>query len=93
MLGPTHLDGALLDHVYLHKTFEYDQLVISVVNNIYSSDHDAVPVQLRFSQNSDNDFDFNIRVSVLLYCYKGFMNTLIFADGSVMYFFKNLETK
>ena len=44
------------------KTFEHDKLVMSVVNNIYFSDHDAVTVQLRFRQNSDNDIDFNIRV-------------------------------
>ena len=62
MLEPTHLDGASLHHVYLHKTFERGKLVMSVVNNIYFSDHDAVTVQLRFRQNSDNDIDFNIRV-------------------------------
>ena len=50
VLEPTHLDGALLDHVYLHKTFEHDKLVMSVVNNIYFSDYDAVTVQLRFIQ-------------------------------------------
>ena len=66
VLEPTHLDGALLDHVYLHKTFEHDKLVMSVVNNIYFSDHDAVTVQLRFRQNSDNGIDFNIRVQILL---------------------------
>ena len=48
---------------------------MSVVNNIYFSDHDAVTVQLSFRQNSDNDIDFNIRVEIVLYCYKGFMNT------------------
>ena len=52
----------LLDHVYLHKTFEHDKLVVSVVNNIYFSDHDAVTVQVTFRQNSDNDIDFNICV-------------------------------
>ena len=57
-----HLDGALLDHVYLHKIFEHDKLVMSVVNNIYFSDHDAVTVQLRIRRNSDNDIDFNIRI-------------------------------
>ena len=62
MLEPTHLDGVLLDHVYLHKTFEYYKLVMSVVSNIYFSDHDAVTVQLRFIQNSDNDIAFNSRV-------------------------------
>ena len=62
VLEPTHLDVVLLDPVYLHKTFEHDNLVMSVVNNIYFSDHDAVTVQLRFRQNSDNDIDFNIRL-------------------------------
>ena len=62
VLELTHLDGALLDHVYLHKTFEHDKLEISVVNNIYFSDHDAVTVELRFRQKSESDIDFNIRV-------------------------------
>ena len=61
MVEPTHLDGALPDHVYLHKTFKHDKLVMSVVNNIYFSDNDAVTAQLRFKQNSDNDIDFNVR--------------------------------
>ena len=61
ILEPTNLDGALLDHAYLHKTFEHDKLVMYVVNNIYFSDHDAVRVQSRFRQNNDNDIDFNIR--------------------------------
>ena len=30
VLEPTHLDGALLNHVYFHKTFEHDKLVMSV---------------------------------------------------------------
>ena len=75
LLEPTHLDGALLDHIYLHKTFEHDKLVKSVFNSIYYLDHDVVTVQLRFRQNSDNDIDFNIRVYRLFYCYKGFINT------------------
>ena len=62
VLEPTHLDGGLLGHVYLNKTFEHDKLVMSVFNNIYFSDHDAVTVQLRFRQNKDNDIDFNIHV-------------------------------
>ena len=62
VLEPTHLDGALLDHEYLHKTFEHGKLVMSVVNNIYSSDYDAVTLRLSFRQNSDNNIDFNIRV-------------------------------
>ena len=62
VLEPTHLDGALLDHVYLLETFEHDKLIMSNVNNIYISDHYAVTVQPRFRQNSDNDIDFNICV-------------------------------
>ena len=62
VLESTHFDGALLYHVYLHKTFEHDKLVMSVVNNIYFSDHDTVTVQLRIRRNSDNDIDFNIRI-------------------------------
>ena len=34
VLEPTHLDGVLLDHVYLYKTFEHDKLIMPVVNNI-----------------------------------------------------------
>ena len=44
------------------KTYEHNKLVMSVVNNIYFSDHNAVTVQLTFRQNSNNDIDFNIRV-------------------------------
>ena len=35
---------------------------MSVVNNIYFLDQDAVTVQIRFRQNRDNDIGFNIRV-------------------------------
>ena len=62
VLEPPHLDGALINRVNVHRTFEHDKLVTSVVNNIYFSDHDAVAVELRFRQNSDNDIDFNIPV-------------------------------
>ena len=62
MLEPTYLYDALLDHIYLNKTFEHDKFVLSVVNNIYFSNYDAVTMQLKFRQNSDNDIDFNIRV-------------------------------
>ena len=34
---------------------------MSVVNNIYFTDHFAMTMQLRFRQNSDNDMDFKIR--------------------------------
>ena len=54
VLELTHLDGTLLDHIYLHKKFEYDKLVMSVVINIYFSDHDTVTVQPKFRQNREN---------------------------------------
>ena len=60
VLEPSHLDGALLDHEYLHKTFEDEKLVMPVIDNIYFSDHDAVTVQLRFTRNSDNDIDIPV---------------------------------
>ena len=50
-----------LDGVYLHKIFKHDKLVMSVVNNIYFSDNDAVTAQLRFKRNGDNDIDFDVR--------------------------------
>ena len=50
-----------MGHVYLHMTFQHGKLVMPVVNNIYFSDYNAVTVQLRLRQNSDNDIDFNIR--------------------------------
>ena len=93
MLESTHLYGELLDHVYLHKTFEQNKSVMSVVNNTSFWDLDAVKMQLRFRQNSDNDIHFNIRIEILLYCYKGFMNALTFADGSLMCILWNLGTK
>ena len=50
VLRHTHLDGALLGDVYLLQTFEHDKLVMSVVNNIYFPDRDAVTVELKFSK-------------------------------------------
>ena len=40
----TYLDGGLLDHMYLRKSFPV--IAVAVVKNIYSSDHDAVKMQL-----------------------------------------------
>ena len=57
---PTHLDGALLDHVNIKKTFENDKHVTSIVNNVYFSDHDSVKVQIRFKDNNPGGIDFNI---------------------------------
>ena len=38
---PTHLDGALLDLVYIKKSFENGKHVTSIVNNVYFSNHDC----------------------------------------------------
>ena len=57
MSEPTHLDGALLDHVYASVTY-----VTSLVNNIYFSDHDAVKVQIRFRRNDQEDINLNISI-------------------------------
>ena len=35
---------------------------MSVINNIYFSDEDALTAQLRLRKNSDNDIGFNIPV-------------------------------
>ena len=56
----TNLDGTLLDHVYISKSFKNWKYVIPVVTKIYFSDDDAVKVQSRFRQNNQEDTDFNI---------------------------------
>ena len=43
--GPTHLNGGLLDHVYLLKSFPRMN-VNSFVKNVYFSDHDAVKLKI-----------------------------------------------
>ena len=57
---PSHLDGTLLDHVNISKSFVSDKYVTSVVKSIYFSYHDAVKVQNKFRQNNQEDIDFNI---------------------------------
>ena len=49
---PTHLDGTLLDHIYLHKLFPSKNVKV-VVKNIYFSDHDAVKLQILVGGNDD----------------------------------------
>ena len=49
---PTHLDGALLDHVYIADSFSGHNTTV-VIKNIYFSDHDAVI--LHISPNKNND--------------------------------------
>ena len=43
---PTHIDGSLLDHVYVKKQLLYDVDVTSVVKNVFFSDHDAVKIKM-----------------------------------------------
>ena len=64
---PTHLDSALLDYLYIKKSFENDKHVTSIVNNVYFSDHDAVKVQIRFKDNNPGGMDFNITDWMLLH--------------------------
>ena len=52
---PTHLDGALLDHVYLYKLFP-SKNVNAVVKNVYFSDHDAVKLQVLVGGSDDIHF-------------------------------------
>ena len=54
----THWDGALLDHVYLHKLFPSKNVNV-VVKNIYFSDHDAVKLQILVGGNDDIHFKKN----------------------------------
>lgn len=49
---PTHLDGAVLDHVYLLRAF---------LPNIYFPDHDDVRFKIDFEYLPD-DIDFKVDV-------------------------------
>ena len=47
---PTHLSGALLDHVYIRKdVLELASSIECIVKCIFFSDHDAIKFQLDFS--------------------------------------------
>ena len=54
------LDDALMDHLYTKKSFENDEDVTSLVNNVYFSGHDAVKLEVRFKNNNQGGIDFNI---------------------------------
>ena len=43
---PTHIDGGLLDHVYVRKDFLNDFDVTCLVKCVFFSDHDALKVKL-----------------------------------------------
>ena len=53
---PTHLDGALLDQIYLHKLFP-SKNVNAAVKRIKFSDHDAAKLQILFGRNDDIYFE------------------------------------
>ena len=53
---PTHLDGGLLDRVYLLKSFPRMNVNL-FVKNIYFSDHDAVKLQILAAGNDEIDFE------------------------------------
>ena len=58
---PTHLDGALLDHIYIAYSFSGHKTTI-VIKNIYFSGHDAVIRHISPNKNNDvnEDIDFNV---------------------------------
>ena len=39
---PAHLNGGLLDHVYIYKMFLRKKRVNAIAKNVYSTVHDAV---------------------------------------------------
>ena len=51
----TCLDGGLLDHVYLLKSFPRIN-VNAIAKNMYFSDHDAVKLQILAEGNDEIDF-------------------------------------
>ena len=51
--SPTHINGGLLDHVYVRKTI-FDSYEISCVKHCVNfSDHDAVKIKLSSKENVD----------------------------------------
>ena len=59
---PTHMDGGLLDHVYIAKSFSTDKVSVTVIKNVYFSDHDTVKLQIKCKMldNMDENIDFTI---------------------------------
>ena len=58
---PTHLDGALLDYVYIADSFSAHKTTL-INKNIYYSDHDAVILHIGPNKNNNvnEDIDFNV---------------------------------
>ena len=57
VLEPTHLDGPVLDHVHLIKSFLGNKKVHCSVKNLYFLDHDAVRFKIEYKYLS-GDIDF-----------------------------------
>ena len=59
---PTHMDGGLLDHAYVARSFSTDKVSTTVIKNVYFSDHDAVKSQIKCKMldNMDENIDFTI---------------------------------
>ena len=43
---PTHIDGSLLDHIYLKKGWFHEYDVLSLVKSIFFTDHDIVKIKI-----------------------------------------------
>ena len=43
---PTHVDGSLLDHIYVSKELQHDFDVRSFVKCVFFSDHDTVKIKI-----------------------------------------------
>ena len=56
------MDGGLLDHAYIAKSFSTDKVSVTVIKNVYFSDHDTVKLQIKCKMldNMDENIDFTI---------------------------------
>ena len=59
---PTYMDGGLLDHVYIARSFSTNKLSTTGIKNVYFSDHDSVKLQIKCKMldNMDENIDFTI---------------------------------
>ena len=56
---PTHIDGGLLDHIYLENCFMRDKESTVLTRSIYFSDHDAFKCKI-IKNDSINVIDFSV---------------------------------
>ena len=59
---PTHIDGGLIDHVYLRNSFMRNKEASGLMRNIYFSNHDAFKCKI-YLNNSEDGVDFSINES------------------------------